>query len=101
MKAYSGFHTLYDNNRTLLNIAKAELIPGVPNKFFTDIQYIYKDIRNNTELIRIETKKNMTTRRRTAVGTSAKHKRLQPGENTLSKKAGENEIVRRFRGISA
>lgn len=37
-----------------------EIITGTPDEIFANIEDIYKDIRNNTKLIRVKAKENMT-----------------------------------------
>jgi hypothetical protein len=69
METHSRFHTLNGNNGTRANITETEIITSMPDEIFANIEDVHKDIRNNTKLIRVKTKENMTAgQRRTSRG---------------------------------
>ena len=98
METHSGLYLFDDDNSTRLNTAKAEVITTMPDEVLANIEQVDENVGDDTEFIRIKTKKHMTTGKSRTTRGRAKHKRLQPGENTLSQGAGKKQVLRSLGG---
>lgn len=77
-KLHTGLDMLNDYNGTRTNIAEAEIVTGVPDEIFTNIEDVNKNWRNTKKFISTETKKNMTTEERWRQRRTREHQKLQP-----------------------
>jgi hypothetical protein len=64
MKTNTSFDILNDRGSSRTNIAKAKIVPSMPDEELTDVENVDKNPRNNQQLIRVKTKKGMTTDQR-------------------------------------
>lgn len=75
------------------NSTETEVIPGMPDKIFTEVQQIHKDPWGDNQLIRAEAEENMSTKKSRTHKGKIEQQRLEPGENTLSKGTVKEQML--------
>ena len=60
VKTNTSFDILDDRSGSRTNMAKAKIIPNMPDEEFADTENVHKNTRNNQQVIKVKTKKNMT-----------------------------------------
>ena len=63
METHSGLYLFDDDNSTRLNTAKAEVITSMPDEVLANIEQVDENVGDDTEFIRIKTKKTHDDRK--------------------------------------